>query len=110
MSKRGLYRMTWDAGRQGTLTGLFTATAEEVKAAIGQRLYFGEVLGKHSEIAGTLEERELQLVTDDEAFVAKFDEYGCASGYNPLDYLPEQEDEDDSEDEERTPTGEDSAS
>jgi hypothetical protein len=89
--KRGLYRMVWDAGRMGTLSGLFTATDEEVKAAIGQRVYFGEVLGKHSEVYGTLEKSEVSLVTDDPAFVSKFDEYGCASGYNPLDYINEEE-------------------
>lgn len=89
--KRGLYRMVWDAGRMGTLSGLFTATDEEIKAAIGQRVYFGEVLGKHSEVYGTLEASEVALVTDDPAFVSKFDEYGCASGYNPLDYINEED-------------------
>lgn len=92
--KRGLYRMVWDGGRMGTLSGLFTATDEEVKAAIGQRVYFGEVLGKHSEVFGTLDADEVSLVTDDAAFVAKFDEHGCASGYNPLDYLSDDEGED----------------
>lgn len=91
MSKRGVYRMRFDAGRMGSVKGLFTATAEEIAAAIGKEVYFGEVLGKHSEIYGTLDEGEVTLVTDDEAFVAKFDEYQCASGYNPLEYLRENE-------------------
>jgi hypothetical protein len=90
-SKRGLYRMVWSAGRMGTLSGLFTATDEEVKAAIGQSVYFGEVLGKHSEVCGTLEASEVALVTDDADFVSRFDEYGCASGYNPLEYINEED-------------------
>lgn len=93
MAKRGLYRMTWGAGRAGTLHGLFTATDEEVKAAIGREIYFGEVLGKHSEVYGELDAKEVVLVTDDADFVKKFDEYKCASGYNPLEYFRTEEDE-----------------
>lgn len=99
MTTRGVYRMQFDAGRMGSVCGLFTATDEEIKEAIGKEVYFGEVLGKHSEVYGTLEASEVTLVTDDPDFVAKFDEYQCASGYNPLEYLRENE-EDDSEEEE----------
>lgn len=90
---KALWRMTWDAGRAGTLHGLFVAEDDDVKAAIGKEFYFGEVLGKHSEVYGELEERELKRLTDDPAFIAKFEEFGCESGYNPLDYLREEEDE-----------------
>lgn len=93
MSKRGLYRFRFECGRMGHLSGLFTATEDEVKAAIGRDLYFGEVLGKHSEIFGPFDEGDVALVTDDEAFVSKFDEYGCASGFNPLKYFREEEEE-----------------
>lgn len=98
--KRGLYRFRFDCGRMGHLDGLFTATADEVKSAIGRELYFGEVLGKHSEIYGTLDEGEVTLVTDDEAFVSKFDEYQCASGFNPLDYFREDEESEEEESDE----------
>jgi hypothetical protein len=59
----------------------------DIKPAIGLRVYFGEILGKHSEVFGELEEKDLEVLTDDETFIAKFNEYGCASGYNPLSYI-----------------------
>jgi hypothetical protein len=81
---RGLYKFHWDCGRQGDLRGIFTAEAEEAADLIGKEVYFGEVLGKHSEIYGVVEKDELTLLTEDQSFVAKFDEFGCASGFNPI--------------------------
>jgi hypothetical protein len=77
----------------GYVRGLFVATDDEIKAAIGRKVYFGEILGKHSEIYGTLEEKDLVRLTDDPDFIAKFKEYGCASGYSPLEYLEDEEEE-----------------
>lgn len=55
--------------------------------AIGKRVYFGEILGKHSEILGELEEKDLRVLTEYHDFIEKFEEFGCASGYNPLQYI-----------------------
>jgi hypothetical protein len=93
MSKRALWKFEWHVGRMGTVRGLFVATDEEVEKHIGADVYFGEILGKHSEIYGTIERDDLKRLTDDEAFISKFEEYGCASGYNPLEYLREDEEE-----------------
>ena len=93
MSK-ALWKFHFNAGRQGTLHGMFVATDEAILSALGKHLSFGEVLGKHSDVHGQLENGDLTRVTDDEVFVAKFEEYGCRSGYNPLEYLPESEEED----------------
>lgn len=41
-----LYKFHWDCGRNGDLQGLFVATEDEVKDAIGSEAYFGEVLGE----------------------------------------------------------------
>ena len=82
-----LYRYEMDCGRAGTVEGLFTADDAEVAAAIGKDVQFGEILGKHSEVAGTLDASEFEELTDDAAFIAKFEEFHCASGYNPLDYI-----------------------
>ena len=73
----------------GNVSGLFVATEEDVKAAIGQEIYFGEILGKHSEIYGTLEEKEVTKVALDSTTVAKVAEIlGTTwSGYNPLAYV-----------------------
>lgn len=73
----------------GELDGLFVADQSEVDALIGKELYFGEVLGKHSEIYGTLEADEITVKSDDPAFMKKFIEVmgaGTISGFNPLEY------------------------
>lgn len=95
---KALWKLHFSAGRSGTLHGMFVATDEEIEAAMGQYLQFGEVLGKHSDVSGPLDKEDITRVTDDAAFVEKFEEYGCASGYNPLEYLPESEEEEGEED------------
>lgn len=83
-----LYRFHVDCGRSGDLRGLFVADDEaDIKPAIGLKIHFGEVLGKHSDVTITLEDSEVQPLTDDAAFIAKFEEYDCASGFNPLAYI-----------------------
>lgn len=81
--KECLWSFYWDCGRNGELEGLFKATKEEVQNAIGKTAYFGEVLGKHSDIYGTIEEREIQLVSDDPMKVI----ISTESGFNPLNYI-----------------------
>lgn len=78
----------------GDLDGIFIAEESEVKKAIGAEIYFGEVLGKHSEIFGTLDPEDLTVKTDDQEFIAKFIEImgdGTISGYNPLDYINDED-------------------
>lgn len=81
--KECLWSFYWDCRRQGEVEGLFKATKEEVENAIGKKVYFGEILGKHSEVYGTIEEGEIQLVSDNPIEVMNATE----SGYNPLEYL-----------------------
>lgn len=78
-----LWRFYWDCGRQGEVEGIFKATKEEVDAAIGKEVYFGEILGKHSEVYGEIEEGEITLESDDPLTVMN----AIESGYNPLNYL-----------------------
>lgn len=84
-----LYRYTMSCGRSGTVRGLFVANESEVTGALGKEVYFGEILGKHSEVSGTLLERDLKVLTDDPEFIRQFEKFECESGYNPLDYLAE---------------------
>ncbi len=81
-----LYKFHWDCGRNGDLDGVFIAEPEEIEALIGKEIYFGEVLGKHSEIHGTLEADDLEVLTDDQDFINKAFEYKLVIGFNPLDY------------------------
>lgn len=71
----------WDCGRDGALEGRFIATKEEVAKKIGEKCYFGSVLGKHSEIFGVLEESDITLVTEDPVIVCK----SATWGFNPLE-------------------------
>ncbi len=93
-----LYSFHWDCGRSGDLDGLFVAEEDQVESAIGKRLYFGEVLGKHSEVEGILEASDLEEVSREQDKITWLvDLLGTSiSGFNPLEYLVE--DEEDEED------------
>lgn len=92
---RYLFEYYMDCGRTGEVEGLFVATEEEVKSAIGKEVYFGEILGKHSEVVGELEESEFNKVDIDSESVEKVAlKLGRTwSGYNPLEYLAEMDEE-----------------
>lgn len=95
---KGLYKFFWDCGRMGDVEGLFIATSEDVEDSIGKNIYFGEILGKHSEISGKLGSEDLTLLSCDvdklnwlEGIAGK-----NISGFNPLEYIDEyEEDEND---------------
>lgn len=101
-----LYSYGVDMGRQGRINGTILATAEEIEDIIGKNIYFGEILGKHSEVSITCEREDFELLTSDQEFIKKAVEYNLIpSGYNPLDYVEEDDydgddEEDDSDDEE----------
>lgn len=90
MTKKLLWQFYWDCGRMGDLEGLFIASQEEIDLILGEEIYFGEVLGKHSEIHGTLAKEDLILKSDDEEFITKLQEAlgveRTISGFNPFDY------------------------
>ncbi len=94
---KGLYSFYWDCGRSGFLDGLFIAEQSVMNDSIGEEVYFGEVLGKHSEVYGTLDKTDIKLVSDDQDFISRLEQaFGeeyknytgyTLSGYNPLNYL-----------------------
>lgn len=94
-----LYQFFWDCGRMGDLDGLFVADESIVESAIGKEVYFGEVLGKHSEVYGTLDEIDLRVVSEDqEKIECLVSLLGTSiSGFNPLEYIQEQDSEDEYE-------------
>jgi len=85
---KSLYKMNFDCGRQGSLEGIFLAEDEDVEILINNKIeiHFGEVLGKHSDIRGNLEQNEITKITDDEKVIEIFEKYNLQSGYNPFDY------------------------
>lgn len=83
---KGLYKFFWNCGRMGDLEGVFVAEEKDVENLIGKHIYFGEVLGKHSEICGELESNDIVLLTDDSKVVELFERHVGTVGYNPFDY------------------------
>lgn len=86
---KGLYKFNFDCGRMGELNGIFIADSKDVESVIGKEVYFGEVLGKHSDIYGTIDEGEIKLITDDPEIVSLMEENNISTGFNPLDYVEE---------------------
>ncbi len=83
-----IFKFHFDCGRDGELIGIFTADTEQVENLIssGDEVYFGEVLGKHSEICGLVEENDISFITSDEEAVKMFKENNLETGFNPFDY------------------------
>ena len=91
-----LWYFHWEHFRiRGRVESVFIATQEEVDQVIGRDIYFGEILGKHSELVCNIEAENFTLISED-PYVIKSLEDVCGqtiSGYNPIIYLKEQEDE-----------------
>jgi hypothetical protein len=89
MSMKAIYRFQLNCGRMGDLSGIFVADKERIESAMGERVYYGEVLGKHSEIVEELDSSHLTLISDKPEDVEVFERLKLATGHNPLDYLDE---------------------
>jgi hypothetical protein len=81
-----VYQWFWDCGRHGSLEGLFVATEGRIKEAEGKEAYFGEVLGKHSDVWVELESKHFSKLSSDENVVEFVKDHG-PFGYNPLHYI-----------------------
>lgn len=95
MAKKGIYRFYWDCGRMGDVSGVFVATDKQVKDIQGKHIYFGEILGKHSEVYGDISDKDITLLTDDKTAVEVVDKYDLSNGYNPFEYLEEGDEDED---------------
>lgn len=90
-----LYEFYWDYSRHGELEGLFIAEEEDVDKLIGETVYFGEVLGKHSEVFGDIDKEDIIIKSEDQGLIRDLQEVfsgSTLSGYNPLDYYEPEED------------------
>lgn len=99
---KAIYRLNFDAGRMGSLAGIFVSEKQTMEKLIasGKDVEFGEVLGKHSEISGPIEAGDIEFISDDPAVVEMFEKHNMATGYDPFDYITDEMDEDDSGEEE----------
>ena len=85
---KAIYKLNLDCGRYCSLYGIFVADKEYVDTLIdsGIEIYFGEVLGKHSDVSLIIKETDIDLITDDVKVVDMFEEYELSTGINPFDY------------------------
>lgn len=85
MSK-AVYKLNVDFGRQGSLEGVFVADKSHVKTLIDEKIevYFGEVLGKHSDIYGSIDPGEIEFVSDNEKVVELFESHNLSTGHDPF--------------------------
>jgi hypothetical protein len=81
---KGIYRFAWDWRRMGEISGIFVATKEEVDALLGQKVYFGECLGKHSEVNDFISAGDIKLVSDAQEDVSMFERLQLETGKNPV--------------------------
>jgi len=83
---KAIYRFNASVGSMGDLSGIFVADIKEVKYLINseREVYFGECLGKHSEITFPVTRDQLTLITDDQEFISKFEHFNIESGINPI--------------------------
>lgn len=80
----------------GTMSGLFICTKDELETLNGREVYFGSELGKHSEVVTDCAYEYCEVVSEDQDLIHDLlTVFGGnnISGYNPLDYLLESEDE-----------------
>ena len=86
-----LVRFEIDYGRHGSIEGLFVTTKEWMEALTGETIYFGEILGKHSEVCiDNFDWKEYCTVLTDDQDKINFltDLLGWhISGYDPSDYF-----------------------
>lgn len=92
---KAVYKLHYDCGRMGELTGLFIAEKEAVDKLIesGEEVYFGEVLGKHSDISGPIEKKDITLISTEENVIKLIEEHDLENGFNPFDYIDEEDEE-----------------
>ena len=87
-----LVKFYWDYGRVGSVNGLFVSTKEKIENLYGKEIYFGEILGKHSEVYGDISENDFTIISEDQDkidWLEEIMESKTISGYNPLDYYEE---------------------
>lgn len=80
----------------GIMSGLFICTKDELEALNGAEIDFGSVLGKHSEVTTDGAYEYCEIVSEDQDLIHDLlTVFGSnnISGYNPLDYVIDLEDE-----------------
>ena len=85
-----------DFGRMGNLDGLFICTKTQLESIKNLDIYFGEVLGKHSEVTTNDAYYYCEIVSEDQDLIHDLLTVFVSnniSGYNPLDYVEDESEE-----------------
>ena len=85
-----LVKYNQDFGRMGSLDGLFICTKEDLESLNGKDVYFGEVLGKHSEVYTGDTYKYCKIVPTQHGDIKVLERLlgeGTISGFNPFDYI-----------------------
>lgn len=80
----------------GVISGLFICTKDELEALKGRGVDFGSALGKHSEVTTDSAYNYCEIVSEDQDLIHDLvTVFGSnnISGYNPLDYVVDLQDE-----------------
>lgn len=87
-NEKAVYKLNLSCGRQGDLDGLFIAKKTYVEKLISDQIevYFGEVLGKHSDIICTIEKSDITFVSDDPTVIKIIEEHNLENGFNPFEF------------------------
>lgn len=82
---RVLVRFHWHISQVGDVRATVITTPQELADSYGQRVRFGDILGKHSEVEGVLQPSDFTFITADGEFIKKYEEYfGASEGHDPL--------------------------
>jgi hypothetical protein len=92
-----VYKYEQYFGRMGSLSSVFVASDEDIERLKKRcRVYLGEVLGKHSEVTATADDKTIKVLTDDKAVVSFFVEHlGGRAGTDLLGHMRDQEEDGD---------------
>lgn len=85
---KAVYEWELDYGRYGRLAGVLALTEQETKVLSSTYIYFGEALGKHTEVTAD-DGLELSLISEDPVVVAFFEEKGPFGTHIPWDCIKE---------------------
>jgi helix-turn-helix protein len=83
-----LYKFYLDFG-YGDISGLFLADQKEVDDIIDEYIYFGEVLGKHSQVEGFIRDKDItkiEIPSDVINILYNTFNKKTICGYNPIEY------------------------
>ena len=74
--------------RYASATGLFIEDKEKIEWLLKTKpkIYFGEISGKRSEVSGTLDEDDIQMITDDPDDLKVIERLELEHGINPFWY------------------------